>query len=171
MTGGKHLILVGLPGSGKSTVGKRLAELLSLPFTDLDEVIEAKVGQTIPQYFASHGEAAFRDVESAALRQASERPSQIIATGGGAVLRQENRAIMQQNGCVFFLDRPVAKIENTLDYVNHPTLQGTTLTDMAASRRPLYLSCADYLITGEEIDDAAKACAELWRKNHEVSHH
>lgn len=171
MNRGKHLILVGLPGSGKSTVGNRLAELLSLPFTDLDEAIQAKVGQTIPQYFASHGEAAFRAAESAVLRQALERPSQIIATGGGAVLREENRAIMQQRGCVFFLDRPVANIENTLDYVNHPTLQGTTLTDMAVLRRPLYLSCADYLITDEEIDAAAEACAEFWRKSHEVSHH
>ena len=171
MKGGKHLILVGLPGSGKSTVGKRLAELLSLPFTDLDGAIEAKIGQTIPRYFAGHGEAAFRDVESAALRQASERPSQIIATGGGAVLREENRTIMQQNGCVFFLDRPVANVEKTLDYTTHPTLRGTTLADMAVLRRPLYLSCADYLITDEEIEAAAKACAELWRKSHEVSHH
>ena len=82
MKGGKHLILVGLPGSGKSTVGKRLAELLSLPFTDLDEAIQVKVGQTIPRYFAGHGEAAFRDVESAALRQALEHRRRCRAAGG-----------------------------------------------------------------------------------------
>lgn len=171
MTGGKHLILVGLPGSGKSTVGKHLAELLSLPFTDLDEVIETEAGLEIPQFFVQKGEAAFRDAESAALRRAAAQPSQIIATGGGTILREENRLLMQQSGCVFFLDRSTDSISKTLNYVNHPTLQGTTLTDMAALRRPLYLSCADYIITDEEIRGAAKACAELWRKDHEVSHH
>ena len=171
MTGGKHLILVGLPGSGKTTTGKRLAELLSLPFIDLDEAIEAETGLPIPQFFAQRGEVAFRDVESATLRRAMELPPRIIATGGGAVLREENRAAMRKSGCVFFLDRSVDSIVKTLDHTTHPTLQNTSLGEMAALRRPLYLSCADYIVTDDEIDAAAKACAALWRNDHEVSHH
>ena len=171
MRNGRHLLLIGLPGSGKTTVGRQLAAALSLPFIDLDEVIMQDVGQTVPRFFESHDEAAFRDVESAALRKVIQLPSHVIATGGGAVLREENRLLLQESGCVFFLDRPVESIAKTLDLTTHPTLQGTTISEMAALRRPLYLSCADHVITDENVDDTTRHCAEFWRKNHEVSHH
>ena len=147
MKGGKHLILVGLPGSGKSTVGKWLAELLSLPFTDLDGAIEAKIGQTIPRYFAGHGEAAFRDVESAALRQALERPSQIIATGGGVVLRPENLRALRRNGRLIFLNRSLSKLRSSPDRPLSAT-QGQ-LKALYEARFPLYQAAAELQISAD----------------------
>ena len=170
MKGGRHLILIGLPGCGKSTVGKKLSQTLSLPFADLDEVIEKETGVNIPDFFALHGEAAFREAETAALRRCIQLPAGVIATGGGAVLREENRTLMHQHGIVLFLDRPTEDIEKTLDHAMHPTLQDTTLEKLSEVRRPLYLSCADHVIVEQKIGGAVQRCAALWRQ-YEVSYH
>ena len=98
-----HLFLYGPVGAGKSTVGKILARDLHLPFVDVDQVIESNAGRTIYQIMMEEGEAACRDLESVALQEIVGRPVSVIALGGGALLRQENRTLVEGQGCVIFL--------------------------------------------------------------------
>src|SRR6266540_1254548 len=104
-----HIFLYGPPGTGKSTLGKKLAGNLKLPFIDLDRVIETNAGMTIAQFMGEQGEPAFRDLESAALKEvghaSSVTPQQdsIIALGGGALLRDENRAFAESHGKIILL--------------------------------------------------------------------
>ena len=163
MKQGKHLILIGLPGSGKSTVGKALAPLLGLPLIDLDQVLEAHFSQDIPGVFARRGEAVFRRQESRLLRQALGAPSSIISTGGGVILQEENRRLLSENGFVIFLDRSPAEIAKNLSLSTHPTLQNMTLEEMSRIRRPLYLSCADASVCQANVQETAAQCAALWR--------
>ena len=160
----KHLILIGLPGSGKTTVGRRVSQITALPFIDLDEVIEKKAGISIPQFFAQQGEAAFRQVEHDELITVLSHRTSVISTGGGIVLSVENRELLRKNGYVLFLDRKIEDILTTLDVSHRPALQNISLQAMAEKRRPLYLSCADACITENDVEMAAQQCAELWRK-------
>ena len=98
--------LVGMPGSGKTSVGKRLAQITGREFIDTDDMIVGKAGMSIPEIFASQGEDAFRDIESECVAEASKRGGCVIAYGGGAVLRERNRMLMRQNSFVAWLDRP-----------------------------------------------------------------
>ena len=100
----RHIFLYGPPGSGKSTVGKLLAASLNLPFLDLDAEIEKAAGQSIPQIMAEQGEPVFRDLESAALEKAASGPASVTALGGGALLREANRACAESAGAVVLLD-------------------------------------------------------------------
>src|SRR5450759_4700150 len=92
------------PGSGKSTGGKALADCLGLVFLDLDEAIERKIGMTIEQIMTCQGEAAFRDLEAAALADATGGPAGVIALGGGCLMARENRELVESIGVVVFLD-------------------------------------------------------------------
>ena len=105
LLGKDNITLVGMPSCGKTTVGKRLAELTGKTFVDTDEAISQKIGMPISEYFEKHGEAAFREVECGVIAEISARNNQIIATGGGAVLRQENVTRLKQNGQIYFIDR------------------------------------------------------------------
>src|SRR3954468_14139157 len=96
----RSLLLVGLPGSGKSTVGRGLARRVGLPFIDSDHAIEQRLGCSIREYFAREGEAAFRDIEQQVLAEISGGATCVLATGGGAVLRQANREILRAAGHV-----------------------------------------------------------------------
>ncbi len=98
-----HIFLYGPVGAGKSTVGKVLARDLHLPFLDVDDVIEVIAGRTIYQIMMEQGETACRDLETAALKQIINEQESVIALGGGALLRQENRALVENNGRVIFL--------------------------------------------------------------------
>jgi len=102
----KNLVLIGMPGSGKTTVGQLLSQRLDLPLVDTDWMVEREAGRSIPDIFAQDGEASFRALETRAARQAAAREGIVIATGGGMVLREENMAAMSACGGVFFLDRP-----------------------------------------------------------------
>lgn len=103
MNGCRNIFLVGFMGSGKSTVGRRLAKSLGYVFADLDELLVEREGRSIPQIFAEHGEAWFRDCESAVLAEQVGRTATVFATGGGIVGRKENRALMKQLGTVVYL--------------------------------------------------------------------
>lgn len=146
MTG--RIILIGMPASGKTTVGRAVAQALSLPFHDCDREVERLTGRTIPEIFAAEGEATFRAVESRALAAlcTAEAPC-VIATGGGAVLSTENRRLLRRSGTVFWLDRELENIMST-DCSGRPLLSGgaEALRTLYKSRRDLYAACAHLLV-------------------------
>jgi len=98
-----NITFVGLPGSGKTTIGRQLARRLGLPFVDSDQVIEERLGCSIREYFAREGEDAFRDVEQAVLDDLSRHHHGVLSTGGGAVLREANRRHLHERGHVIYL--------------------------------------------------------------------
>lgn len=110
----QNIVLIGMPGSGKSTIGRALSEKTGKPFIDTDEMIVEKHG-VISDIFAQHGEEYFRDAETQAVKEAAKKSGMIIATGGGAILRKENVDALRQNGVVFFLNRPLEDIIPTED--------------------------------------------------------
>ncbi len=154
----ENVVLCGMPGSGKSTIGKRLAEEMGLAFTDTDERIAEKAGMTIMDIFASLGEAAFRDMESGVLRECAASPGQVISTGGGAVLREENRFRMRMNGRVYLIRRPL----RSLDTSGRPLSRGReALERMERERAPLYALAADRTVDNlTSPDDAVRKIME-----------
>ena len=98
-----NIIFVGLPGSGKTTIGRQLARRLGVPFVDSDHVIEERLGCSIREYFAREGEDAFRDVEQAVLDDLSQHHHGVLSTGGGSVLREANRRHLHERGHVIYL--------------------------------------------------------------------
>lgn len=117
--------LCGLPGSGKSTIGPLLAELRGQPFVDLDSMIEARAGMEIPAIFRSMGEPAFRDFENLALVQSASRGDSVIALGGGALEREDNRAIVMASGLLVQLDAPLSVLAaRTMKSTGRPLLDG-----------------------------------------------
>jgi len=148
-------VLIGLMGSGKSSVGRRLAAHLEIPLIDLDEYIVEKVGKTIPEIFTGLGEEAFRDMESSALREVLGKPA-VIATGGGAILREENRALLKEHPPVIWLKASPEFLARRIDGdSNRPLIaEGETLKKLQALaevRYPLYESCADYIVPRGEM--------------------
>lgn len=106
----QNIVLVGMPGSGKSSVGALLAQRMGRPFIDLDDLVVQQAGKPIPQIFAQEGEESFRRYESEAIRQAGAHNGCVIATGGGTVLREENRVAIRQNSFVVWLHRDLEKL-------------------------------------------------------------
>lgn len=147
-----HFSLIGLPGSGKSTIGRHLSRVWDIPFVDTDHVIEQRLGCSIKDYFASHGEAAFRDMESEVLAQLLAQPqSSVISTGGGAILRTQNRAVLKAHSTVFYLQASPEDIARRLrSDTTRPLLQGDDplkrLRSLFTIRSPLYLETAHYVI-------------------------
>ena len=138
----KNLILVGMPGCGKSTIGRKLAARLDRPLVDTDEEIVKRIGCTIPEYFASHGEEEFRKREHEVLRDFSSRSGQIIATGGGIVTRPENMDPLRENSVVVFLRREIEKLPTR----GRPISQSSNLHEIYEKRRPLYEAAADVTV-------------------------
>ena len=110
-----NVILTGMPCSGKTTVGTLLAKRINKEFVDTDEEIVKRIGMSIPEYFEKFGEGAFRDVESQVIKDISACGNRVIATGGGAILREENVVRLKQNGLIYFLDRPLELLCPTSD--------------------------------------------------------
>jgi shikimate kinase len=143
----KHLILIGPMGAGKSTIGRLLSEQLLLEFLDLDKEIEDRSGASIPWIFDIEGEAGFRDRESTALSDILLQTPKIVATGGGCVLREDNRKQLAKLGTVIYLTASVEQqLARTARDKNRPLLQTDnperTLIDMAQQRNPLYAETA-----------------------------
>ena len=149
-----NLVLVGMPGSGKTTVGTRCAQALGVPFVDTDAWVEQKAGKPVPRIFAEEGESAFRALEAEAIAAVAQTGGKVIATGGGAVLNPENRLNLRMNGVVIRLLRPV---EN-LSQKGRPLSQGVeALQRMLEQREPAYRACAD---TAVENTDTQAACVQ-----------
>ena len=143
----ENTVLIGMPGSGKSTVGAALARELGRVFVDTDELIEKKEGKSIPEIFAELGEEGFRRIESEAVAEVSSLSGAIIATGGGAVLKGENVFRLKRNGKLFFLDRPLESLIPTED---RPLAKSAdAIKKLYGERYGIYEAAADQRIGGE----------------------
>ena len=142
--------LIGLPGSGKSTVGRQLARRLHLSFTDSDHVIEQRLGCPIREFFEREGEARFRNVEAGVIDELSQAPG-VLSTGGGAVLRDSNRQHLHQRSQVVYLKSTPEELMRRLRHdTQRPLLQVQDplqrLRDLYAARDPLYRETAHFVI-------------------------
>ena len=159
----ENLILTGMPGVGKTTIGKILAKRLGRDFVDCDDVIKEKAGCDIPTIFATQGEKAFRDLETEVIRELSATGGKVIAPGGGAVLRAENVASLRANGRIIFLDRPLSSITAT---EGRPlSANREALEARYRERYPIYCTACDAHVetdgtVGETADAVLKAFAD-----------
>ncbi len=135
----ENIVLIGMPSSGKSTAGKKLAEKLGREFVDTDEVIVSMTEMSIPEIFSQYGEEHFRKIEHEAVKQTAKRSGLVIATGGGVVTRQENYLPLHENGKIVFIERDI----NELSTDGRPLSQKGNLQKMYETRLPLYLSFCD----------------------------
>jgi shikimate kinase len=150
-TGQPGIVLIGLPGSGKSTVGRQLARRLSLSFTDSDHVIEQRLGCSIRAFFEREGEGPFRDIEQSVIHELTEDLSGVLATGGGAVLRPANRQRLRERGQVIYLRSMPEEVFRRLRHDgNRPLLQVADplgrLRGLYDERDPLYRETAHFII-------------------------
>ena len=151
----KNIILIGMPGCGKSTFGKKLAEELHREFYDADEVLVMREKRTIADFFAE-SEAAFRAAETRTLQYLAEKEGVIIATGGGVVTRSENRELLSKNGVIVFIDRKPEKIYETINDVVRPLLNDDKLRlfKLYEERIELYQEYANYIIGNNGLSEA-----------------
>jgi shikimate kinase len=161
----QHLVLVGLMGSGKSTVARMLAERLHRPVLDSDDMIERRTGRTVREIFASDGEAAFRSIETEVLREAlaTESPC-IVAAAGGVVLSEANRTMLRESGArvVWLCADPATLVDRVRGAGHRPLLDADpegTLRRMFETREHLYREVADaiVLVDGRSAVDVAEA--------------
>lgn len=148
---GNLISLVGLPGSGKSTVGRQLARRLQLPFVDSDHAIEDRLGCSIREYFEREGEDKFRDIEQEVLDDLTRNHTGVLSTGGGSVLRPANRAHLKERGKVIYLKSTPDELFRRLRHdLNRPLLQVSDplgrLRDLFQARDPLYRETAHFLL-------------------------
>jgi len=146
-----NIFLIGLMGAGKTTIGRALARKLQKRFIDSDHEIEARTGASIPLIFEIEGEASFRQREADVIRDLTGQTDIVLATGGGAVLRPENRARLKERGTVIYLRASVNSIlQRTSHDKNRPLLQTADprqkLEQLAREREPLYMEIADLVV-------------------------
>jgi shikimate kinase len=157
-------VLIGLSGSGKSTVGPLVAELLGRPFVDTDALIELDAGQSIPSIFEQRGESEFRAIEHRAVQCATEGPPAVIATGGGAPVATRNRALLWDGNFVVWLDASVETLVERLGgsgsgrplLAGDPGGPGARLAGLLASRAPVYAT-AHLRVRTDELSPGAVA--------------
>ena len=141
----ENIVLIGMPGCGKSTVGRALAGQLGKSFVDADEALVELAGKSIPEIFANDGEAAFRALETKTLAALGKQSGLVIATGGGCITRPENAPLLHQNGTIFWLTRDLGKLPTD----GRPLSQSGKLETMYQVRKPLYEAFADYIIDND----------------------
>lgn len=163
----KNIVLTGISGSGKTSIGKKLAERFRRNFIDLDTLICEKAGLTIDQIFSRFGEEGFRRIETEVIRGVSGTQKSVVACGGGAVLKPENMRLLSNNGVIVFMNRPVKSILNAVDLKDRPLLKTTPgkLHDIYRDRLPLYGKYADFEVKcdvdGDEVLNRLIRIAEL----------
>ena len=156
----KNLVLIGLSGCGKSSFGKRLARRLRMPFLDTDSLIVEAEGSSIPTIFSKRGEAFFRDLETAACIAAASANGAIIATGGGAILRDANMEALAENGVIIFIDRAPSRILSSARLDDRPLVENDAerLFRLYAERLPLYRHWAHAIIRNNGSRRDMKRC-------------
>lgn len=150
-----NIFLIGPMGAGKSTIGRLLSQELKLRFVDVDREIEARAGADIPWIFDVEGEVGFRDREAQVIDQLTQQDDQVLATGGGAVIREQNRIHLRSRGFVIYLKTSLAQqLERTAKDKNRPLLQAdnpeAVLARLMAERDPLYQCTCDLVIQTDQ---------------------
>ncbi|MDD5864695.1 MAG: shikimate kinase [Firmicutes bacterium] len=154
----QNIVLIGMPGCGKSTVGALVAQILGRRLMDVDSEIVRLAGKTIPEIFAQDGEAAFRDWETKVLSELGKQSGLVIATGGGCVTMQRNYPLLHQNGYIFWLQRDIEKLPTE----GRPLSQANPLETLYARRKERYASFADFTVGNDAApEDAAAAIISL----------
>lgn len=158
-----NVVLVGMPSCGKSAIGKRLAETLGKSYIDTDEEILRISGRTPAEIIEADGEAAFRKIEAEAVSEASKKTGTVIATGGGAVLSEDNVRRLKANGFLVWIKRDL----KSLSADGRPLSKGTGgVAALYAVREPIYKSACDAIVANDgEIQNAVKEAAELYEEN------
>jgi shikimate kinase len=146
-----RVALVAMPGGGKSTVGRQLAQFLQVPFVDTDTLIEHQIGMPIKEWFALKGESSFRDIEQAEITHLNINQSMVLATGGGAILREANRNFLRQNFTVIYLHSSPTALYRRLRYdKSRPLLQVTNpfqrLEELYRERDSLYRQASHFVL-------------------------
>ena len=163
----KNIVLIGMPGSGKTTFGRYLAEILQKDFIDADPEIEKDAGRSIAELFAD-GEDVFREAESGTVLRLSALQGKVLAMGGGVVIRPENITRLRRTGFVIFLDRKPADIVGDVVTTTRPLLKGgrQRIFDLYAAREALYRSSADATVINQgSIKDVLKQLVEIVKSN------
>jgi shikimate kinase len=147
----ENIYLIGLMGAGKTTIGRQLAKALAVPFYDSDKAIEESTGVDIPTIFEFEGEEGFRDREQKMIQKLTQMHGIVLATGGGVILREENRKLLKDNGYIVYLQCSVDRIlERTRRDTQRPLLKTDNpkerLQTLFEQRQALYLSCANFRI-------------------------
>jgi len=155
-----NIILIGMPGCGKTTIGAELAKKMGREFADTDECVERVAGKSIPDIFAQDGEDEFRRLENDALREICKRSGLVIATGGGIVKRPENLKVIRQNGIIVFLDRDTAQ----LPLSGRPLSESEGIAKLASARMPLYEQWSEYTVAVSDIDRTAAKIIDIFSR-------
>ena len=160
----RNIFLIGFMGCGKSTVASYMAEQYKMEVVEMDEVIAAREGMSIPQIFEAKGEPYFRNAETKLLEELGEQQDKVVSCGGGAVLREQNVAEMKKSGLIVLLTAsPETILERVKDDENRPLLQGNKnaafIADMMEKRRPKYEAASDAIIRTD-----GKSAAEISRE-------
>ena len=153
----RNVVLIGMPGSGKSTTGAALARLLCREFFDTDVLVEQAAGKCIPDIFRDEGEDAFRALETDALRTVSKRSGAVISTGGGIVKRPQNRRLLRQNSHTVYLERPLEALSSD----GRPLSQRDGVAALFKERQPLYEKWCDIRVSAVGVDETAIKIKEL----------
>jgi len=141
----QNIALIGMPGCGKSTVGRAVAKIMGREFSDVDALIEAAAGKSIPTMFAEEGEEAFRLLETRVLAEESKKGGRVIATGGGVVTRPENLDLLRQNSMIIYLRRDLSALVTN----GRPLSQNVGVHSLAEERLPLYEAWSDCVVQAE----------------------
>ncbi len=158
-----NLVLVGMSGSGKTTIGKAVAKLLHKTFVDTDEEILSRIQMPISDYFAQYGEKAFRDLEAEIISSLSVQNGLVIATGGGAVLREENIRRLKQNGRILWLKRDISSLETGNGRPLAPDAQAAA--KLYETRLPIYQKTAETVVENDaSVDEIAEKAAAAFTK-------
>jgi shikimate kinase len=146
----KDIVLIGMPGSGKTTIGKIISKKLGLKYVDIDKYIEKSTGKKIPEIF-KEGEEIFRRLETEAINKFSKEKGMVISTGGGTIKNYSNIKALKENGIIIFIDRPIKNIAENVNFQNRPLLWDgiNRLYALYDERYELYKNYCDFQIAND----------------------